>query len=583
VRIAIALAALLALAGTGNDRLVGLWGSEHIYGPQVRGELTVDGRFEPWRASIGGYAVDVRRNGNRIDFALPGNAGTFRGSIAADGGLAGLWVQPASLPVGVPYASPVSLEQRPAGVWRGEVRPLANAFSLYLAVSRTQRGVLRAFLRNPEANVGMGRPFVVRASGSSIAFVGADDPSDAIRGSYDASADRLTLDVPVYGRFVFTRRSRDDAPGFYPRTPPVERWAYRVPLPLEDGWSTASLADAGIDPAPIGALVNGILTTPTTSFRSPYVQALLIARHGKLVLDEYFYGFDAERTHDMRSAGKSITGLMTGIALDRGAPFTLDTPAVSLFPQYAALANPSERKNRITVRDLLTMTSGLACDDKDDASPGNEDRMYAQTVQPDYYKYALDVPMAAQPGTATAVYCTIGINLLGGIVSSAAKMPLADFFAAYVARPLDIRDYHLNLMPNGDAYAGGGLYLRPRDALKLGQLYLNGGVWNGRRVVDASWVALSTQQHSAFPASAYASSHGYGFAWHIFALPSGGRTYRTYMAQGNGGQIVAVLPDLDAVVLVMAGNYNNFPTWRAFYEELIPKYVIPAMATPAAR
>ena len=223
------------------------------------------------------------------------------------------------------------------------------------------------------------------------------------------------------------------------------------------------------------------------------------------------------------------------------------------------------------------MNSGLACDDNDDNSPGNEDRMYAQTAQRDYYKYALDVPMAADPGNGTAVYCTIGINLLGGILRDATKTSLIDLFDRYVATPLDIRSYYLNLSPNGDAYMGGGMYLRPRDALKLGQLYLGGGSWNGRRVVGARWVALSAQQHSFFPASAYAAGHGYGFAWHLFSPRAGNRTYREYMAQGNGGQLIAVLPELDTVVLIEAGNYNNFPTWRAFFEDYIPQYVIPAM------
>ncbi len=557
--------------------IVGLWGSERSFGPRVRGELVVDGRTAPWQASIDGYVLGVHRDGSAMDFHLPGDAGAFRGRIAADGSIRGFWVQPETTFSGAPYASPVTLRRETQPVWQGRVRPLPDELSLYLDVTVADDASLHAFIRNPEENLGMGRPFVVKLDGSRVRLVDADDPHDVIDGSYDPKTVTLSLTTPDFGPFVFTRRDAGSAPGFFARTPPIEGWTYRQPLSLGDGWPTASLASVGIDAAPIGELVDSILTQKTTSFLTPYIQSLLISRHGKLVLDEYFYGFDPFRTHDMRSASKTFTGLMVGIALEHGARFSLDSPVVPLFPQYRSFANPDPRKDRITVEDLLTMTSGLACDDNDDTSPGNEDRMYAQTAQTDYYKYALDVPMAAEPGSSRAVYCTIGINLLGGILRNTMHEPLVDLFDRYIAQPLQFGEYHIDLTPEGDAYMGGGLYLRPRDALKLGQLYLNGGIWNGRRVVAASWVALSTRRHSSFPSSPFTASHEYGFAWHIFAPTVNGHTYTEYMAQGNGGQLIIVLPQLDAVVLIMAGNYGNYPTWRTFYEQLLPRYLIAAM------
>jgi CubicO group peptidase (beta-lactamase class C family) len=187
--------------------------------------------------------------------------------------------------------------------------------------------------------------------------------------------------------------------------------------------------------------------------------------------------------------------------------------------------------------------------------------------------------MKARPGDGNAVYCTIGINLLGGIIRDVSHMSLVEFFDRFVAKPLDIHEYHLNLMPNGDTYMGGGMYLRPRDALKLGQVYLDGGLWRGRRIVSRAWVETSTQMHSRFPASPFAAGHDYGYTWHLFHPVVGGKVYREYMAQGNGGQIIAVLPELDATVMFAAGNYQNFPTWRAFFEEWIPRYVIASMVT----
>src|SRR5205814_1289683 len=151
-----------------------------------------------------------------------------------------------------------------------------------------------------------------------------------------------------------------------------------------------------------------ILHTPTESVRSPYIQGLLIARHGKLVLEEYFYGYHKERPHDLRSASKTLTATLVGIAINQGAPLELGTPVHTLFPEYAGYANDEPRKRRVTVEHLLTMTSGLECDDNDDESAGNEDNMQSQEGQPDWYKYALDLPMVREPGEA-GVYCSAGI------------------------------------------------------------------------------------------------------------------------------------------------------------------------------
>ncbi|HSC48292.1 MAG TPA: serine hydrolase, partial [Gammaproteobacteria bacterium] len=170
-----------------------------------------------------------------------------------------------------------------------------------------------------------------------------------------------------------------------------------------------------------------------------------------------------------------------------------------------------------------------------------------------------------------AVYCSAGVNLLGGVVRNASGMPLPEFFAAYYAKPMDIGVYHMNLMPTGEGYMGGGIEMRPRDLLKLGQLYLDGGTWNGRRVVSTAWVKASWQA-----ASAFAADHHYGYTWHIVDVKSGDKSYKLYEAGGNGGQFVIVSPELDLVVGFTAGNYGDFGTWYKFMTDLVPQYVIPA-------
>ena len=576
--LALFAASLHADASPADDKLIGLWGSERAFGMQVQGTLTLDGRGGDWQAEVAGFHATVREVQGEVDIILPGGAGSFHGRESADGRrVEGFWRQPPGVPLEQAYATPLTLTRIQPGVWQGEVHPLPERVSLYLVVSRGDDGKLKAFIRNPEFNFGMGRLYAVTLSGTQVTLDDTLRKGDRLAGDYDADQDRLTLAILGIGSFGFTHRDRDHALGFYPVTPAVDRYVYRQPVSEDDGWRTASLEQAGLDPKRLTALVQQILDTQTDSFRTPYIQSLLVAHHGKLALEEYFYGFDRERTHDTRSAGKTLAGTLTGIALDHGAKFNLDSSVYALYgKRYAGFAAPDPRKQKITVEDLLTMDSGLACDDNDDASPGNEDTMQGQDRQPDWYKYILDVPVMDEPGDKKAVYCTAAINLLGGIVAQSTGMPLTEFFQKYYAGPLQIRDYHINLMPDGEAYMGGGIYLRPRDMLKLGQLYLDGGTWNGKRVLSSRWVAEATTQHSFFPASDYAAGHGYGYTWHLFEAKVGDKTYREYMAQGNGGQLVMVVPALDLTAAITAGNYGNFPVWRTFFEDLMPRYLIPA-------
>lgn len=564
------------------ESLAGLWGVERTFGPAVSGTLTIDGRTDAWRAVIDGFAVAVVRDADQVRFELPDDQGAFRGRIEPAGHeVVGQWIQPPGVVHWNRYATPVVLAAAGPGVWHGEVAPLPDTLSMYLQIRPGDDGTLQAYFRNPEFNFGRGNPYVVAVAdgdaadgataGAALTLTSAGNESDVLLARRDPQRDALLLEMAPLGlTLTLTRRDSGSARGFYPRTPPTDTYAYRAPVPTTDGWDTADLTEAGLRPEPLAALVRRILTTRYDGFRTPYIHSLLIARHGKLALEEYFHGADRDETHDMRSAGKTFAGALVGLARERGAGFDLDTPVLSLFPDYPGLADADTRKRAMTVEHLLTMTSGLSCDDNDDATPGNEDVMQNQE-DPDWIRYTLELPMARDPGSEPAVYCTAGINLLGGVLRGSLDAPLPEFFFDAFARPLGIRRYHLNLMPSGDAYLGGGIHMRARDQLKLGQLYLDDGVWNGQRVVPESWVRESLSPHSSF-----GPGHGYGLAWHLIDLQSGDQTVRLYEAGGNGGQFVLVIPSLDMVVGFTAGNYGDYRTWYAFMTELVPEYVIPA-------
>ncbi|MEO8461377.1 MAG: serine hydrolase domain-containing protein, partial [Dokdonella sp.] len=553
------------------SRVLGLWGDETTFGPAVDGTLTIDGRNAEWVALIDGFEAAVNRRGSAVTFTVPGDQGTFRGRVDANAGaIKGFWVQPAGLIRNNAYATPVTLVAASPKIWIGTVRPLPDRISMYLQTSRAPDGTVSAFMRNPEFNFMRRKTYIVTVDGDKVLLTNRSKPEDRLRGSLDNETGQLRMEVEDIGVFDFTQRDRNHASGFYPETVQTSGSGIREPVAIDDGWSTASLTDSGMDPAPIEALSKHLDDTVVADSSTPRVQGIAIARHGKLVFEKYFYGFDRERTHDTRSAGKTFAPLLVGLAIEHGAKFTIKTPVAQVFPGPANARYADARKRRITVENLMTMTSGLACDDGDSDSPGNEDTMQSQHEQRDWYRYTLDVPMAREPGGKEAVYCSAGINLLGGIISQATGVWLPEFFDTYVAKPLQIRDYHINLMPTGNAYLAGGIYLRPRDMLKLGQLYLSNGRWNGKQIVAPGWVAMSTERHSAF-----APDHLYGFGWHLHEMTVAGHSYREYAAEGNGGQFVIVLPELDLAVVIVAGNYGEFKTWYPL-QHLVEEFVIPA-------
>jgi CubicO group peptidase (beta-lactamase class C family) len=563
--------------------LQGLWGSSHRFGPQARGILVIDGRGEEWIAHIAGIDLPLTPDGDSISFVLPNHLGEFRGALTEDRKtINGNWFQPAAVVggsfanavLGNSFASPVRLAAVSENVWKGVVSPMRDELTLYLKVEPASDGNVNAFIRNPEANFSVGRTFIVGLKDRLVALNDTKAPSWNLMGTYDAAADRLTLDVPlqvsgknVFIAFDFLRQDRDEAVGFYPRRSAASEYRYRQPIRSDDGWPTATLGEVDMRTEKVSDAIKGLLRGEQKASGTPCIQGVLAARHGKLVLDEYFYGFDESRLHDLRSVGNSITSTLIGIAIDHGASFSLGSPVYALFPEYTSFANPDPRKALITVQNLMTMTSGLAGNDADDSSPGNEIRMlYRAPAGSDFYKTALDLPMDADPGGPNAVKFTAGINLLGGILRNKTGVSIVEFFARNFAAPLDIHRYFLNLTPMGDVYGGGGLYLLPRDALKLGQVYLSGGKWSGHRIVSQKWIDLSTHRYSEF-----SPDHGYGLAWHLFQIKVGGRFYPEYEAEGNGGQVISVIPELDLTVLFTTGNYDEDETVpeRAILREII--------------
>jgi len=553
--------------------LVGLWAAKRRFGPEVRGTLTIERDGGVWRAEIAGRMAAARRDDAHLSFELPDREGAFRGELKG-GRILGHWIQPRTVADGSRYATPVTLDQRTPGRWRGTVAPLDDAMTFYLPIERRPDGSFGAFLRNPERNAGRWLNVErIAVEGRAVKLFGPRSREKAeeviAEGVYDPDSEILSIPIPNRGgTFDFRRASASEEAGFYPRGKSPARYSYRPPPADDDGWPVGTLEEAGISREGMTRFVQMLIDMPMDSIHASDIHAVLISRHGKLVLEEYFHGFHRDEPHETRSAAKSLTAVLTGAALLKEMPIGLTT-SVSEAMHGAAPADLDPRKRAVTVENLLTMSSGFACDDADPDSPGNEDTMQEQTAQPDWYRFTLDLKMVRAPGEK-AVYCSANPNLLGGVLARATGRWLPDLFRELIAEPMAIRRYGMNLTPTGDAYMGGGVRLRPRDFMKVGQIILDGGRWRGRPIVSREFARKSTS-----PLYELRGIH-YGYLWWVQEFPFKGGVVQAFFAGGNGGQVVMGIPKLDLLIAFFGGNYSDpvlFVPQRVF----VPEHILPAV------
>lgn len=339
-------------------------------------------------------------------------------------------------------------------------------------------------------------------------------------------------------------------------------YRYRVPVDRHDGIPVGDIRNSDLDVATAERVVAGVLDGTYKD-----VHGVLLFQHGKLVLEEYFYGYDVSRPHQLRSATKSIVSALAGIAVDRGAIPGVSAPVLPMLgnPQ---LANADPRKAQITLKQLLSMRSGLACNDYDPRSPGRETALYES---PDWVKATLDLPMVADTGSE-AHYCSGGVAVTGRIVERATRMPLPAFAHAALFSPLGIPRSHWrwNYTLDNSNREFAQIHLRPRDMLKIGMVYANDGMWRKTRVISESWVTASLAEQSQIDGTRY----GYFWwgPWLNVETPAGAKRVNLNAAQGNGGQKIYLVPDLDLVAVFTGGDYNSggSPPNRIMARDILP-------------
>jgi len=344
-----------------------------------------------------------------------------------------------------------------------------------------------------------------------------------------------------------------------------------------DDWRIEAQTAASIDSKPLCALIDHLETL------KPNIHSVLVVRRGSLVFEHYRRGVDQrggralgevahgpDVKHDVRSVSKSVVSLLVGIALDRKLIANIDQTVFTFFPQYASLRSPA--KERISLRHLLTMSSGIAWNQNipyTDAQ-NSERRM---TDAPDPYRYVLEQPLIEEPGKVWN-YSSGSTALLAAVLHRTTGKWLPKFARDELFTPLGITDLEWMQMPaSGEFAAAYGLRLRPRDMAKLGQLMISHGIWKGKPIVSAEWLKEATT--GRFPVdTAY-----YGYQWWIRSSHVNAKKIDWFEAFGLGGQRIIIVPSLELVVVFTTGLYDVENASLAT-TGLLDDYVLPAVVGP---
>ena len=329
-----------------------------------------------------------------------------------------------------------------------------------------------------------------------------------------------------------------------------------TPVAQSAEWPVSTVDAEGLDTVRLTDAVNRIR-------RGEYgrIQSLLVARNDRLVVEEYFDGWTAGAAHTQQSVTKSVASLAAGLAIDRGS-LRLTDPVTTYFPDYQPIASVDANKEMLSVRDLLTMRTGL---DWTEQQYGGSPLERMNNCSCDWIRFMLDWRMREPPG-ARFEYVSGGVILLGAVVGRATGARVDQWLDDTLFAPLGVQGVRWERgLPDGLPHTGGGLYLRPRDMAKIGTLAATGGRWQGRPVISDEWMRLSTQTLPAVVNNFGGRPATYGYLW--WGLPGD-----VIAASGSRGQWILAVPNRQLVIVSTAENANA--QWAApvqiLYDHILP-------------
>jgi len=315
-----------------------------------------------------------------------------------------------------------------------------------------------------------------------------------------------------------------------------------------EAWRVAAPEEQGMDAALLQQMLDAI------DEQNLNIDSVVVVHNGYIVTEKYYRPYKQDYLHDVYSITKSVVSALIGIAIREGYINSVDDLVLDFYPERT-FENDDALKRSITLEHLLTMSSGLEWD---------WDEMVSTR---DWVQYVLDQPMYSEPGTEF-YYSSGNAHVLSAIIQEASGLNACDFAQLYLFDPLGISDIRWNTDLDGIPKGGWGMAMKPRDMAKLGYLYLNQGVWDGRQVIPAEWIKASTERHIQVPEPLEPWDLYMGYLWWL-------HEDGPYAAHGTKGQFIYVIPESDLVV-VFTGNITDAK--YAQPQLLIRDYVIPAVA-----
>lgn len=298
------------------------------------------------------------------------------------------------------------------------------------------------------------------------------------------------------------------------------------------------------------------------------ITGIVVIKNEKLLLEEYFNGYKRDSLNDTRSVGKSFSSALMGIAIKDGY-IKNENQSLKEFYDLKKFNNHSIKKDSITIKSLLTMSSGFDGNDQDEESPGNEENMYPTD---NWVKFVLDLPMSENKIGETWNYFTAGVVLTGDILDKSVPNGLENYAQKKLFQPLGITNYKWQFTPQQKPSLAGGLKMNALDFAKFGQLYKNNGIWNGKRILDKSWIKKSFTNYF----SDKKDFEGYGYLFWRKVYKVGDKSFEAYLSNGNGGNKIIIFTELPVVMVITAKAYNK-PYAHSQVDKMVQEYLLPAV------
>jgi CubicO group peptidase (beta-lactamase class C family) len=407
---------------------------------------------------------------------------------------------------------------------------------------------------------GYGGPLKRYSFQKDSVFFSRVDPNGYYKGRFDQGRNQIigewTSEDTLKFALNLSPANPDTIKRLNPRT--TSTYQYKSPELESDSIKVCTIKDVDINESKINALIRALMQK-----RFGYVHSVLIARNNCLAVEEYFFEYNRDEHFGIQSVTKSFVSALAGIAISKSEISGTDAPLCNYQAEFNELVCNAQNRN-ITLHDVMNMSTGLAWDEVTYAYGHEKNSSMIASETNDPLRYLFSQPRSS---SKTFAYNSYNHTAMSHVLKKATGLTNAEEYEQRIIKPLGITQYDLGEADNGII---GDIFLRPRDMLKFGSMYLNEGKHNGKQLVPASWVKESTSSKIQIE-----NDLGYGYFWWTKNFKHKDRKVSSYFAWGYGGQFIFVIPELKLVVVLNGTNWSTDP--KRYYFEMMEDFILPAI------